>query len=242
MKKTKLNLIFTSLVMFASFTITINAHATPTSTDPIPGLYNTGEGLSNGSVDTHFTLSSTSTASSSAYTTAGFTGFPFGYWLADSASANSHWITPSANVAQSYDPVTNGIYDYTTTFNLSGYNANTATFSGQFAADNSAIVLLNGKEIAFTNGSQSSNDYTSFSTWSSFSAPTGEGLFKSGLNTLTFEVTNFAQSSGNPTGLRAEFLSSSVAAVPEPEQWAMLMLGLPLIGWTMRRKQSLLTA
>lgn len=29
----------------------------------------------------------------------------------------------------------------------------------------------------------------------------------------------------------------NVAAVPEPEEWAMLLLGLPLIGWMVHRKQ-----
>ena len=38
--------------------------------------------------------------------------------------------------------------------------------------------------------------------------------------------------SGNYTG------SLNLSPVPEPEQWAMLMLGLPLISWVSRRKQA----
>lgn len=30
----------------------------------------------------------------------------------------------------------------------------------------------------------------------------------------------------------------AIAAVPEPEQWAMMLLGLPLMGWVARRKKS----
>jgi len=30
----------------------------------------------------------------------------------------------------------------------------------------------------------------------------------------------------------------SVTAVPEPEEWAMLMMGIPLVGWQIRRKQA----
>jgi hypothetical protein len=30
----------------------------------------------------------------------------------------------------------------------------------------------------------------------------------------------------------------SVTAVPEPEEWAMLMAGIPLVGWQIRRKQA----
>ncbi len=29
-----------------------------------------------------------------------------------------------------------------------------------------------------------------------------------------------------------------VTAVPEPEEWAMLMMGIPLVGWQIRRKQA----
>lgn len=38
--------------------------------------------------------------------------------------------------------------------------------------------------------------------------------------------------SGNYTG------TLNLSPVPEPEQWAMLMLGLPLISWVSRRKQA----
>lgn len=34
----------------------------------------------------------------------------------------------------------------------------------------------------------------------------------------------------------------TVSAVPEPEEWAMLLLGLPVMGWAARRKQGLSAA
>jgi carbonic anhydrase len=38
-------------------------------------------------------------------------------------------------------------------------------------------------------------------------------------------------------------LSGSITSpVPEQEEWAMLLLGLPLVGWVVRRKQSLAAA
>jgi len=49
-------------------------------------------------------------------------------------------------------------------------------------------------------------------------------------------VINQAQGAGNPTGLRVEFLSSNVAAVPEADSYALMMAGLGLMGLVVRRK------
>ena len=52
-------------------------------------------------------------------------------------------------------------------------------------------------------------------------------------------MTNWAQNSGNPTGLRVEFDASSVAAaVPEPETYAMLLAGLGMLGLVARRRKA----
>jgi hypothetical protein len=69
--------------------------------------------------------------------------------------------------------------------------------------------------------------------WDTFSADTDD--FVAGANVLTFVVTNFGQSSGNPTGLRVEFLSS---AVPEPESYALLLGSLGILGAISRRRQA----
>lgn len=191
----------------------VSAHA-----DTITGLVNTGTGAS-GTQDTNYVLNGTSNG----YVTANGT-FPLaGNWLANTDT--SKWITPSQNQGQSFDATSNGTYIWTLTFNLSGYNPATASFSGQFAADNSATVSLNGNTIGTSNG---------FSSFSSFAASSG---FVAGTNVLSFVVTNLAQNGGNPTGLRAEFLASSVTAVPEPETYAMLLAGLGLMGVVARRRK-----
>lgn len=182
----------------------------------ISGLVNTGS-FASGAQDTHYKLNGDSY---------GYVSYdnlwPVGPWIANSAT--SKWITPTANQGASLDPLDNGTYSWTLSFDLSGYNADTASFSARFAADNSAIVKLNGTTIGSAN---------SFASFSSFAASTG---FNSGLNTLEFVVTNDRQSSGNPTGLRVEFLQSTVAAVPEPETYAMLLAGLGLVGMIGRRR------
>lgn len=189
----------------------VSAHAAP-----ISGLVNTGS-FASGSQDTNYVLNGSGFGYVS-YDNA----WPINPWIGN--TADSKWITPTAHQADSLDPVSNGTYSWTLSFDLTGFRASSASFSGQFAADNAAVVKLNGVTIGTSNG---------FTSYSSFAAHSG---FNAGVNTLQFELTNYAQGSGNPAGLRVEFLQSNVAAVPEPETYAMLLAGLGLIGSIARRR------
>jgi hypothetical protein len=189
----------------------LSAHAAS-----ITGLVNTGT-FASGAQDTHYSLNGTGYGYVS-----NDTDWPINPWIANTST--SKWITPTASQGESLDPTTNGTYSWTLSFDLTGYNASTASFTGQFAADNGATVKLNGSVIGTSD---------SFTSYSSFAALSG---FKAGVNTLEFVVTNYAQGSGNPTGLRVEFLQSNVAAVPEPETYAMLLAGLGLMGGIARRR------
>lgn len=203
------NIAIAAVLAASSF---VSAHAAS-----ISGLVNTGS-FASGAQDTHYVLNGNSYGYVS-YDNA----WPVNPWLANSAA--SKWITPTANQAASLDPLSNGTYSWTLSFNLTGFDASTASFAGKFAADNAAIVKLNGVAIGSSTG---------FDTYSSFAANSG---FNAGLNTLEFVLTNYAQGSGNPAGLRVEFLQSNVvAAVPEPETYAMLLAGLGLIGTISRRR------
>jgi hypothetical protein len=194
--------------------------------DAINGLYNTGLGAS-GSQDIHYTLaaasSDTSISNTAPYITYASTAQVGNQWLDNDLI--SKWITPTAIQSQTFDASANGSYTYTLTFDLTGYNAASALFTGRLASDNGVSVLLNSNSIGSSVG---------YGSWSSFSANSG---FAAGLNTLEFVVTNYAQSGGNPTGLRVEFQDSNVTAVPEAETYAMLLGGLAMLGALARRRR-----
>jgi hypothetical protein len=192
----------------------------------ITGLNNTGLGVG-GTTDSSYKLTAVTSDDGVATGVPTITTdqWPVNPWLVNSDV--SKWITPTSTQSQSLDAWNAGTYTYTLTFDLTGYNAASAYFTGRVAADNSVVVKLNNQEISSVSG---------FTSWSDFSASSG---FQSGLNTLDFVVTNWAQSSGNPTGLRVEFASSDVAAaVPEPETYAMLLAGIALLGVVARRRKS----
>ncbi|MBJ7313741.1 PEP-CTERM sorting domain-containing protein [Rugamonas sp. CCM 8940] len=187
--------------------------------DSINGLVNTGAAA--GLVDSNYTLSS-----NVSYVTANDGAFPFPYWSANTST--SRWIMPTALQGETFDPNSNGTYTWHLGFDLSGFDAASASFSGRFAADNAATAYLNGHALGTTYGFGESS-------WASLSA---SSYFVNGVNSLDFVVTNYAQNGGNPAGLRVEFNSSNITAVPEPETYAMLMAGLLLVGVVARRRKA----
>ena len=222
------NLLAATAIAASAMALTAGAHAAT-----IAGLYNTGVDnsgvvLSGDGVDPHWAFSVVSgtapATGTDAFTSLNNAAFPAGYWVLDNSA--SRWITPTPNAGDSFDPAADGIYDYTLTFNLA--SPTKASFTGQYAVDNQVTgILLNGVALS-TNGGGTDGAFTSFGASSGF---------KAGANTLTFQVDNFAQSGGNPTGLNVEF-TSSVAGVPEPATWAMMLVGFGGLGAAIRSRRS----
>jgi hypothetical protein len=196
---------------------------------PIAGLVNTGQVSGGGTVtvgivqEQNWVLNTEVTPWNSGVNN----DFPIGPWLLEDSV--SRWITPTSNVADNFDPEVPGFYNYTLSFDLTGFLPGTASFNGRFAVDNELdSITLNGNPV--TQGGAGG-----FSFWTSFASAGG---FVAGPNTLQFTVRNLA-GSGNPTGLRVEILGSAVTAagVPEPASWALLIAGFGLIGAMARRRR-----
>ena len=231
----------TNLLAFAGF---MAVAATASAQVAIPGLINTGSTSSAGYVagnqgnqGVNYKVTTTGTAmltacpggagpGNCAFVT-GDGSFPLNVWLSNASSPASKWITPTATQGASFDSVVNGIYTYTLSFNLAGFFPNTASFAGRFLTDNTGTVSLNGGAPLATSNS--------FTTWTPFSANSG---FVAGMNTVTFAVTNLAITTANPTGLRVEFTSSQVTAVPEPSALLLSLAGLAMVGGLAKRRLS----
>ncbi len=201
---------------------------------PSIGLYNTGTDsadkvLAPVAFDTHYTLTTTAAPPNSGVST---TNPAYGHWLANDApgSSGSSWITPTqfANSGSGIWPSTApaGLYTYSLTFTAPG---SYLVVDGHWATDNSGQLFLNGNLVLPSS--------LGFGTWTNFELNSSVGLV-AGANTLEFRVTNASGGSGNPTGLRAEFLSASV---PEPGSlvvWSLLGLVLGGAGCWRRRKRA----
>ncbi len=209
--------------------------------DSITGLYNTGvdasgDVLSHNDVDTHYTVTPPDDEGTTyAWTSDG--DFPVGDpWLDDNDT--SAWITPYEPVEGSGDSHPVGEYTYTTTFDLTGMNPASASISGQWSSDNDGFqILINDTDVNdLVSDSYDRTPTQAFTEWYDFTISDG---FEAGENTLQFVVNNESGGSGNPTGLRVEYLSSAVSAVPEPASCALL--GLGLLGLSVVRKRSMYT-
>jgi len=206
------------------------------------GLYNTGKSAANvnlirGSAaasDPHYTL----IAAPAPVLTNNPTGKvnatdPAGPWLANNVA--SQWITPQQFASPpSYpgDPAgwpdsapSPGTYRYKTTFTVAPGQVPYLEIAGRWATDNTGTLYLNGNLVSTS---------PTFTSWTNFILSSG---FVAGNNTLWFDVVNTTTlTTGNPTGLRAEFLS---AAVPEPASlvgWGLILGAVSVGTWFKRRR------
>ncbi|HKX44861.1 MAG TPA: Ig-like domain-containing protein [Burkholderiaceae bacterium] len=170
---------------------------------PITGLFNTGQAadgsaLSDGTLDSHYTVVSAPSGSTLAATATSLSWA----WIAN--DADSTWIGNTGN-----EPT--GTYGYQTTFTLqAGANPNSVHIAFDIATDNALRdILVNGVSTGIASNVQY-REYTHVEL---------DGLsaaFTSGVNTITFVVDNRdagSPATSGPTGLRIDNITGSVAVV-----------------------------
>jgi len=220
MKYTITYLVSIAITVFLG--ISSPVHASTITTLFNTGVDATGAVLSNNTIgDPHYSIISAPVGSATEtriITSEG--GYPIvPYYIGDNTS--SRWIGPD-NDADLNGPI--GTYTYRTTFDLTGFDSNTASITGQWSTDDGGLdILINGISSGYTNSSIP----TSFSQ---FLITTG---FVEGINTLDFLVGNDG-SEANPTALRVE-LTGTASPVPVPA--AVWLFGSGLLGLLKIRKR-----
>jgi hypothetical protein len=127
-------------------------------------------------------------------------------------------------------------------------------FNFKVADPKGALVSAIGNSLAFANGASTvltsfnlfDGDHATQLAWGSLlSVPVGPVNVHNGLlapaiiqanHTYSLEIAGTV-SGATANSLGAYGVSLEVAAVPEPEEWAMLLVGSGLVGFQVRRKQ-----
>ena len=200
----------------------------------ITGLFNTGTDASDlalaggdGVADPHYVI--TSSTAGGDIPRAAVTYFNSAYLAND---ATSRWISLSADGTPGNDLTT-----YELTFDLTGFDASSASLSGLWGVDNEVEMFLNGvstgnKLTGDVPGVVDQGDFASFQALHAFTVNSG---FQAGVNHLDFVVLD----TGPPTALRVDSLTgtANLASVPEPATWAMMLMGFGGLGALLRQRR-----
>jgi hypothetical protein len=145
----------------------------------------------------------------------------FGGWVPD--DPRSAWIGFQDNFSSS----PHGVYDYQTTFDLTGYDPSTASISGSWSADQFGSINLNGVPTgqSVPDGNWDGGAHPNLNP---FAISSG---FHAGTNTLDFIVTE----PDDGDGLRIRNMTLIATAVPEPSTCCLLIAGAAIVGLGLAR-------
>jgi hypothetical protein len=151
---------------------------------------------------------------------------PPGVWQA--ATSAYSWISATTSGTGG-----GGDYYFRTLFDLTGFNASTASMTFQCAIDNlptgSGYYSLNGGSYSGSCGNQPSYQFTGANTVNSG--------FVSGINNIVFHVTGDAVTDGLVVG-DMTLTASAVTATPEPASVLLVATGLAGVFGVARRRRT----
>ena len=194
-------------------------------------LKNTGAEIVNG-VDNNYTVqylsgnisTSNLTGNASLITHSSYVTSPVAKWINPQGVPG----TPLGTVSE---------WAYSTTFDLQNADLSSVVINGRWSADNIGLkILVNGIDVGFPAVGPLVNSHAAtFTGWTNFNITNSNSVFIGGINTLTFMVKD----TGVQMGLIVEFgQATATAAVPEPSSYAMMVIGLGIIGLIARRRKS----
>jgi hypothetical protein len=176
------------------------------------GVDGSGNVLAAGSADPHWTVNGTTASVVTSPTSHG--------WVANPSDAR--WISLGSGGTPGI-----GSYTYTTTFDLTGFHTTGVFITANLAADDGAVVFLNGVQV-FDDSSNGLN-----SPWTARVPLTINSGFVQGVNTLSLSVYNV----GGPGGLLFDVTGSNAIPGPEPGTASMLLIaGLAGLAAIRRRR------
>lgn len=189
---------------------------------PIATLFSTGVNSSNvelpfGSIDSHYTILRGPTKVVTSLATVDAATIPG--WAPDDSL--SEWVGPNSDSKVS-GPA--GIYQYRTSFNLTGLDATTAVITGTWAASSKGTNV-------YVNNVRSGSNTAGQASLTNFTINSG---FLPGLNTLDFYTLNNV--AGTSTGLRVE-LSGTATSVPEPASLVVIAPAFLALGFLRQRRR-----
>jgi hypothetical protein len=226
--------------------VAVAAVACPVLADPIPistlfstGVDGSGNPISNGATDTHWSVTSSPTISGTAnYYNGSAKAYRIEQWVANQTTPiNSQWVSvpnglealapfspPGQFVSAAVYEFSPYTYTYATTFTLPN-DFISAQIIGKWVCDNvGPAMYLNGVSKTFGAVVDGFQEFT-----------ISDG-FQAGTNTLAFEVKNERQTveDYNPTGLQVQV--AGTYAVPEPSSTVLALIGIGLAGFACRAR------
>ncbi len=206
------------------------------------GVNGSGTALALGAGDPHWMVSGgpSYVGQGATPTEASSLGVPVGWPISGGAYASpsglapfAQWIAPvPAPLSMSESADTE--FDYSTTFDLTGFQLSTVEVKGFWSADNQTLGLfLNGIMIPGTTITGTPAHFQ-FESLTPFDLTTG---FIGGVNTLSVHTLNANTGNPNPSGVIVQVSATGIADVPEPGTLAVVSSGLLLLGLVHKRRR-----